>query len=44
MERVLLTFIIALAIFILGVQFGIKHGRYLQTEDSKAQYGYNFTN
>ena len=36
-------FIIALAIFILGVQIGIKHGRELQTEDFKIKYGFYFT-
>jgi hypothetical protein len=43
MERILHILIITLAIFILGVQIGIKHGRNLQTEDLKIKYGYNFT-
>ena len=37
-------FLIALAIFILGVQVGIKHGRELQLEDIKIEYGYDFSN
>ncbi len=37
-----LILIIALAIFILGVQIGIKHGRELQLEDIRIEYGYNF--
>lgn len=36
-------FLIALAIFILGVQVGIKHGRELQLEDIYIEYGYRFT-
>lgn len=32
-------FIIALAIFILGVQVGITHGRKLQLEDLELDYG-----
>lgn len=36
-------FLIALAIFILGVQIGIKHGRELQLEDMRIKYGYDFT-
>lgn len=32
-------FIIALAIFILGVQIGIAHGRKLQLEDLELDYG-----
>lgn len=36
-------FIVALAIFILGVQLGIKHGRELQLEDLKVRYGYDFS-
>lgn len=39
-ETYLNIFIIALAIFILGVQIGIKHGRELQIEDFKIEYGY----
>lgn len=35
-------FLIALAIFILGVQVGIKHGRELQIEDMRIKYGYDF--
>lgn len=38
------AFIIALAIFILGVQIGIKHGRELQLEDIRIEYGYDFSN
>lgn len=37
-------FIIALAIFILGVQIGIKHGRTLQLDEIRIEYGDNFTN
>lgn len=37
-------FLIALAIFILGVQIGIKHGRELQLDDMRIKYGYNFSN
>ncbi len=40
-EKALYYFVIALAIFILGVQIGIKHGRDLQIEDFQIQYGYN---
>lgn len=36
-------FLIALAIFILGVQVGIKHGRELQLDDMRIKYGYDFT-
>ena len=36
-------FLIALAIFILGVQVGIKHGRELQLEDMQIKYGYDFS-
>ena len=39
----LYIFIIALAIFILGVQIGIKHGRDLQLEDMRIKYGYSFS-
>lgn len=39
-ETYLHIFIIALAIFILGVQIGIKHGRELQIEDYKIDYDY----
>ena len=42
-ETLLHIFIIALAIFILGVQIGIKHGRELQIEDFKIEYGYIFS-
>lgn len=44
MEKALHILIIVLAIFILGVQLGIKHGRQLQTEDLSIKYGYSFTN
>lgn len=49
-ETCLHVFIIALAIFILGVQIGIKHGRELQLEDiyyqsiQGVEYGNNFSN
>lgn len=43
-EKYLYIFLIALAIFILGVQIGIKHGRDLQLEDMRIKYGYDFTN
>lgn len=36
-------FIIALAIFILGVQIGIKTGRALQLEDLRLKYDYSYT-
>ncbi len=42
-DTLLHIFIIALAIFILGVQLGIKHGRELQLEDLKVRYGYDFS-
>lgn len=42
-DTLLHIFIIALAIFILGVQLGIKHGRELQLEDLKVRYGYEFS-
>lgn len=41
---ILYIFIIALAIFILGVQIGIKHGRELQLEDIRIEYGIIFSN
>ena len=40
LETAFYYFLIALAIFILGVQIGIKHGRDLQIEDFQIQYGY----
>jgi len=43
-ETLLHIFIISLAIFILGVQVGIKHGRDLQLEDIRIEYGYDFSN
>ena len=43
-ETALYVFLIALAIFILGVQVGIKHGRELQLEDIRIEYGYDFSN
>lgn len=43
-ETALYVFLIALAIFILGVQVGIKHGRALQLDDMRIKYGYDFTN
>lgn len=42
-DTLLHIFIIALAIFILGVQLGIKYGRELQLEDLKVRYGYDFS-
>ncbi len=42
-DTLLHIFIIALAIFILGVQLGIKHGRELQLEDLKVRYGYELS-
>ena len=42
-DTLLHIFIIALAIFILGVQIGIKQGRILQLEDISIKYGYNFS-
>ena len=36
--------IIALAIFIFGVQLGIKQGRTLQLEEIRIEYDYNFPN
>lgn len=39
----LYIFLIALLIFILGVQIGIKHGRELQLDDMRIKYGYDFT-
>ncbi len=49
-ETALYIFLITLAIFILGVQIGIKHGRELQLEDiyyqsiQGVEYGNNFSN
>ena len=42
-EKYFYVFLIALAIFILGVQVGIKHGRTLELEDLSIKYGYHFT-
>ena len=42
-DTLLHIFIVALAIFILGVQLGIKHGRELQLEDLKVKYVYDFS-
>ena len=42
-DTLLHIFIVALAISILGVQLGIKHGRELQLEDLKVKYGYDFS-
>lgn len=36
--------VIALAIFILGVQIDIKHGRELQLDELRIEYGDIFTN
>ena len=43
-DQIINILIIALAIFILGVQIGIKHGRELQLEDIRIEYGINFSN
>lgn len=43
-DKLLLTFIFALAIFILGVQIGIKQGRELQKEDICIDYDYCLPN
>ena len=42
-ETTFYIFLIALAIFIFGVQVGIKHGRALELEDLSIKYGYTFT-
>jgi len=42
-ETTFYVFLIALAIFIFGVQIGIKHGRTLELEDLSIKYGINFT-
>ena len=42
-EFIFYVFLISLAIFILGVQIGIHHGRALELEDLGIKYGYNFT-
>ena len=42
-EKHFYIFLIALAIFIAGVQIGIKHGRALELDDLRIKYGYNFT-
>ena len=42
-EKHLYVFLIALAIFIAGVQIGIKHGRALELDDLRIKYGYYFT-
>jgi len=36
-------FLIALAIFILGVQIGIKQGRALQLEEMRIEYDFSYT-
>ena len=38
-DNVMIIFMILLAIFILGVQIGIKHGRDLQIQEFKERYG-----
>ena len=43
-EKAFYVFLIALSIFILGVQIGIKHGRDLQKEDICIEYGYCLPN
>lgn len=42
-ETAFYVFLIALAIFIFGVQVGIKYGRALELEDLSIKYGYHFT-
>jgi len=42
-EKYLYIFLIALLIFILGVQLGIKQGRALELDDLRIKYGYEFT-
>nr|DAU53001.1 MAG TPA: hypothetical protein [Caudoviricetes sp.] len=42
-EKYLYIFLIALAIFIVGIQIGIKHGRELQLDDMRIKYGYSFS-
>ena len=42
-ETAFYVFLIALAIFIFGVQVGTKHGRALELEDLGIKYGYHFT-
>ena len=42
-ETAFYVFLIALAIFIFGVQVGIKHGRALELEDLSIKYGDHFT-
>ena len=42
-EKHLYIFLIALLIFILGVQLGIKQGRALELDDLRIKYGYEFT-
>lgn len=44
LEQLQLIIIILLFVFILGVQIGIKHGRELQLEDIRSEYGINFSN
>ena len=39
-EKHFYIFLIALAIFILGVQVGIKKGRALELENQRIEYGY----
>lgn len=42
-ETTFYVLLIALAIFIFGVQIGIKHGRALEHEDLNIKYGYHIT-
>lgn len=42
-ETTFYVFLITLAIFIFGVQVGIKHGRALELEDLSIKYDYHFT-
>lgn len=42
-EKHFYIFLIALGIFVAGVQFGIHHGRELQIQDIQEQYEYTFT-
>ncbi len=41
-EKIFNIFLIALIIFIIGVQIGIHHGRELQLQDLEVKYGYQF--
>jgi len=43
-EKYFYVFLIALAIFIAGIQIGIKHGRVLELDDLRIKYGYYLSN